>query len=170
MPVLWFHEVADYWEQIVKINTWQQERISSIVVKNLFGTLSNKKLAILGFSFKANTNDTRESPSIAISKNLLKEGSKLNFYDPKVNKDDILKEFQENKFEKNLNVCETVIDAAKGADAIIVLTEWEEFSNLDWNSIFQVMRKPSWVFDSRSYLNTDNLRNIGFKVWTLGQS
>ena len=164
------YEVADYWEQIVKINTWQQERISSIVVKNLFGTLSNKKLAILGFSFKANTNDTRESPSIAISKNLLKEGSKLNFYDPKVNKDDILKEFQENKFEKNLNVCETVIDAAKGADAIIVLTEWEEFSNLDWNSIFQVMRKPSWVFDSRSYLNTDNLRNIGFKVWTLGQS
>ena len=164
------YEVADYWEQIVKINTWQQERISSIVVKNLFGTLSNKKLAILGFSFKANTNDTRESPSIAISKNLLKEGSKLNFYDPKVNKDDILKEFQENKFEKNLNVCETVIDAAKGADAIIVLTEWEQFSNLDWNSIFQVMRKPAWVFDSRSYLNTDNLRNIGFKVWTLGQS
>jgi len=164
------YQVADYWEQIVKINSWQQERISSIVIKSLFGTLSNKKLAILGFSFKANTNDTRESPSIAISKNLLKEGSQLNFYDPKVNKDAILKEFHENKYNEKLNVCETALDAAKGTDAIIVLTEWEEFHNLNWKLIFQVMRKPAWVFDSRNYLDTDYLRNIGFKVWTLGQS
>ena len=164
------YQVADYWEQIVKINYWQQERISSIIIKNLFGTLSNKKLAILGFSFKANTNDTRESPSIAISKNLFKEGSQLNFYDPKVNKDVILKEFHENKYNEKLNVCETALDAAKGTDAIIVLTEWEEFHDLNWKLIFQVMRKPAWVFDSRNYLDMDYLRNIGFKVWTLGQS
>ena len=163
-------EVADYWEQIVKINTWQQERISSIVIKKLFGTLSNKKLAIFGFSFKANTNDTRESPSIAISKNLFKEGSHLNFYDPKVNKDEILKEFQENEYEKKLNVFETALDAAKGTDAIIILTEWEQFLNLDWELIFKIMRKPAWVFDSRNYLDINHLRNIGFKVWSLGQS
>ncbi len=164
------HEVADYWEQIVKINSWQQERISSIVIQNLFGTLSNKKLAILGFSFKANTNDTRESPSISISKNLIKEGARLNFYDPKVNEDKILKEFQEYEYEQKLNVFETVLDAAKGTDAIIILTEWEEFHHLNWELIFQVMRKPAWVFDSRSYLNIIQLKNIGFKVWALGQS
>ena len=84
------HQVADYWEQIVKINSFQQQRISSLVVKNLFGTLSNKKLAILGFSFKANTNDTRESPSKEISKKLLEEGAILSFYDPQVSKDQIL--------------------------------------------------------------------------------
>jgi len=164
------HDVADYWEQIVKINSWQQERISSIVIKNLFGTLSNKKLAILGFSFKANTNDTRESPSIAISKNLLKEGSELNFYDPKVNKNQILKEFQGNEYEKKIKVSETAFDAAKGTDAVIVLTEWEQFNNLDWELIFQVMRKPAWVFDSRNYLDKNHLSKVGFKVWTLGQS
>ena len=79
------NEVADYWEKVVDINLWQQSRISSLVIRNLFGTLSNKKLAILGFSFKANTNDTRESPSINISRNLLQDGAKLCFYDPKVN-------------------------------------------------------------------------------------
>ena len=86
-------EVGDYWEQVVEINQWQQRRISSLIIKNLFGTLSNKKLAVFGFSFKANTNDTRESPSINISKNLLQEGAKLSFYDPKVNSDKILSEF-----------------------------------------------------------------------------
>ena len=163
-------EVADYWEQIVKINSWQQERISSLVIKNLFGTLSNKKLAVLGFSFKANTNDTRESPSISIAKNLIKEGAELNFYDPKVNKEDILKEFQRKENEEKINVCETALIAAKGTDAVIVLTEWEQFNNLDWEYIFKLMRKPAWVFDSRNYLNTDQLKKIGFKVWALGQS
>ena len=163
-------EVADYWEQIVKINSWQQERISSLVIKNLFGTLSNKKLAVLGFSFKANTNDTRESPSISIAKNLIKEGAELNFYDPKVNKEDILKEFQRKENEEKINVCETALNAAKGTDAVIVLTEWEQFNNLDWEYIFKLMRKPAWVFDSRNYLNTDQLKKIGFKVWSLGQS
>ena len=133
----------------------------------MFGTLSNKKLAVLGFSFKANTNDTRESPSISIAKNLIKEGAELNFYDPKVNKEDILKEFQRKENEEKINVCETALIAAKGTDAVIVLTEWEQFNNLDWEYIFKLMRKPAWVFDSRNYLNTDQLKKIGFKVWSL---
>ena len=73
------NEVSDYWEQVVKINVWQQKRISKLIIKNLFGTLSGKRIAIFGFSFKANTNDTRESPSISISKDLLQEGAKLAF-------------------------------------------------------------------------------------------
>ena len=147
------NEVADYWEQVVKINLWQQRRISSLVIRNLFGTLSNKKLAIFGFSFKANTNDTRESPSINISKDLLQEGAKLNFYDPKVNENQILKEFVEIIDKENVLVSDTAIKAVEGVDAILVLTEWEEFRNLEWDTIFKFMRKPAWVFDSRNCLN-----------------
>ncbi|EEE40822.1 nucleotide sugar dehydrogenase [Prochlorococcus marinus] len=160
-------EVADYWEKVVSINLWQQNRISSLVIINLFGTLSDKKLAIFGFSFKANTNDTRESPSINISKNLLKEGAKLNFYDPKVNKKQILSEFNT---ESNVSICNSAIKAAEGADAVLVLTEWKEFKALDWKNIFQVMRKPAWIFDARIILDKSLLEDIGFKVWSLGSS
>ena len=162
------YEVADYWEQVVSINEWQQKRISSLVIKNLFGTLSNKTLAIFGFSFKANTNDTRESPSINISKHLLQEGAKLNIYDPKVDEKKILIELDGMISEDNVLISNKALKAAEGADAIIVLTEWEEFNYLDWNNIYQVMRKPSWVFDSRVFLDKDVLKNIGFEVWSLG--
>ena len=161
-------EVADYWEKVVDINTWQQKRISSLVIKNLFETLTNKKLAIFGFSFKANTNDTRESPSINISKSLLQEGAKLNFYDPKVREKDILIEFDEIIKENNVLISDNALKAAEGADAILVLTEWEEFKELDWKNIFAVMRKPAWVFDSRICLEKEKLKDIGFQVWTLG--
>ena len=143
------NEVADYWEKVVDINIWQQKRISSLVIRNLFGTLTNKKLAIFGFSFKANTNDKRESPSINISKSLLLEGAKLNFYDPKVSEKEILIEFNEMINENNVLVSDSALKAAQQADAILVLTEWEEFKDLDWINIFNVMRKPAWVFDTR---------------------
>ena len=162
------NEVADYWEKVVDINDWQQKRISSLVIRNLFGTLSNKTLAIFGFSFKANTNDTRESPSINISKNLLQEGAKLSFYDPKVDAQKIFLEFQEIPDDKNVFVSDTALEAAKGADAIIVMTDWDEFCYLDWKNIFEVMRKPAWVFDSRVFLDKEHLKDIGFNVWTLG--
>ena len=163
-------EVSEYWEQIVKINSWQQERISSIVIKNLFGTLANKRLAIYGFSFKANTNDTRESPSISISKNLLKEGVELNFYDPRVTKNQILREFVGEEYKEKVFVSKSPLIAAKGTDAIIVLTEWDQFKFLEWENIYQTMRKPAWIFDSRVLLDRNKLRDIGFHVWTLGIS
>ena len=161
-------EAAEYWEQVVKINLWQQKRISALVIKNLFGTLTNKKITILGFSFKANTNDTRESPSIIISKEFLKEGAELNFYDPKVEKNQILREFDDMKDTKTF-VFESVLGAAEGADAVIVMTDWEEFQFLDWISIYKVMRKPAWVFDTRICLDREKIKNIGFNVWTLGR-
>tara|TARA_Y100000589_G_scaffold305737_1_gene319902 strand:+ start:3701 stop:5101 length:1401 start_codon:yes stop_codon:yes gene_type:complete len=164
------NEVADYWEQVVKINYWQQKRISALVIKNLFGTLSNKKLTIFGFSFKANTNDTRESPSINISKDLLQEGAKLNFYDPKVNQNQIFKDLNEREEEGNIFVYKDPYEAVKGADAVLILTEWNEFNYYNWENIYSVMRKPSWIFDSRISLEQNHLRKIGFKVWTLGTS
>ncbi len=162
------NEVADYWEKVVDINLWQQSRISSLVIRNLFGTLSKKKLAVFGFSFKANTNDTRESPSINISKNLLQEGAKLCIYDPKVNPDKILSEFDGILDDDNVFVYDSTKKAAQGSDAIILLTDWDEFKSLDWKSIFEVMRKPAWIFDSRVFLDKQYLKNIGFKVWSLG--
>ena len=123
----------------------------------------------MGFSFKANTNDTRESPTITISKNLLKEGAILNFYDPKVNENRIFENFEDSEL-KNLFVYESALSAAKEADAIIVLTEWDEFKTLDWESIYKCMRKPAWIFDARVFLDIEKLKNIGFKVWTLGNS
>ncbi len=163
-------EVSDYWEQVVKINSWQQERISSIIIKNLFGTLVDKRLAIYGFSFKANTNDTRESPSISIAKNLLNEGVELNFYDPRVKKDQIIREFLEEEYKEKIFVCDSALSAAEGTDAILVLTEWEDFKFLEWDNIYQIMRKPAWVFDSRIFLDSNKLKNIGFNLWTLGSS
>ena len=162
------NEVADYWEQVVTINNWQQKRISALVIKNLFGTLSNKKLTVFGFSFKANTNDTRESPSITISKYLLREGSKLSFYDPKVDEKTIFKELDEKKVDGNVLVYKNPYEAVKGADAVLILTEWNEFKLFNWEEIYNMMRKPSWIFDSRIALDQNNLKKIGFKVWTLG--
>ena len=161
-------EVAAYWQQVVNINLWQQDRISSLVIRNLFGTLSNKKIAIFGFSFKANTNDTRESPSINISVNLLQEGANLSFYDPKVNSSQIMKELCEVSDKKNILISNSALKAAEDADAVIVLTEWEEFKNLEWGDIYMVMRKPAWIFDARIYLDKNYLKEIGFKIWTLG--
>ena len=162
------YEVANYWEEVVNINLWQQKRISSIVVKTLFGTLSNKKLALFGFSFKANTNDTRESPSINISKNLLQEGARLSIYDPKVKPAQIFKELHSKIDQKNIIVNKTPLEAAQDADAIIIITDWKEFENLDWENIYSVTRKPVWIFDTRICLEKKFLENIGFKVWTLG--
>ena len=92
----------------------------------------------------------------------------LNFYDPKVNRKEILKEFNENIIENNVLVSDSALKAAQQADAILVLTEWEEFRSLNWKNIFEVMRKPAWVFDSRICLEKEKLKAIGFKVWTLG--
>ena len=163
-------EVADYWEQVVNINTWQQNRISFLVIKNLFGTLSNKKIAIFGFSFKANTNDTRESPSIKISLNFLQEGAELFFYDPKVAPEQILKELEQGSDNEKILISDTALKAAEKADAIIIITEWEEFKDLDWSEIYNVMSKPAWIFDTRIIIDKNYLNNIGFKVWSLGNS
>ena len=163
-------EVANYWEQVVNINLWQQNRITLLIIKSLFGTLSNKKLAIFGFSFKANTNDTRESPSINISNNLLQEGAQLSFYDPKVNSRQILRDLKNGIDQKNILISETAFEAAVGADAVIILTEWNEFKDLDWEAIYKVMRRPSWLFDARICLEKNYLENIGFRVWTLGNT
>ena len=168
-------EVADYWEQIIKINDWQQKRISAIIVKKLFGTISEKKISIMGFSFKANTNDTRESPSIRICKDLINEGANLSIYDPKVSSDQIKKELNkpnlDNGEKRNLNkwiFSNSIEDACKNADAIIITTEWAEFKKINWDKINKITRKPTWIFDTRNIVEEKTVKNLGFNIWKLG--
>ena len=170
------NEVAEYWQKVIEINTWQLSRISKIIVEKLFGTISGKKLAILGFSFKANTNDTRESPSIYICKELMTEGGNLFIYDPKVDVSQISKDLNkkmisdENILSKEGEWCisNNIYDAARNADAIIILTEWPEFKNLDWNQISNIMRSPAWIFDTRYLLNPKDISLININYWRIG--
>ncbi len=175
-------EVARFWEGVVELNTWHQKRISRLVVRKLFGTVRGKKIGILGFSFKANTNDTRESSAISICKDLLEEGAFLHIHDPRVELNQIeldlnLKQYcSANKTEiNNQNLEEGVWVFSKfikeifeAADAVLILTEWHEYSLINWKSISPKMRKPSWIFDARSVINPKDLEGTDLNLWRIG--
>jgi len=165
-------DVANYWQGVVDINNWQKSRISKLILNYLFGNVSGKKITILGFAFKANTNDTRQSPSIQICKDLLLEGAEISIYDPKVEKDKIEDDlkFVSYQVETKWSRKDSIEEASKDSDAIVVLTEWEEFYNINWDFIYTIMRKPAWVFDTRSCINYQKANKAGFNVWTLGNA
>tara|TARA_Y200000002_G_scaffold362043_1_gene348717 strand:- start:1668 stop:3092 length:1425 start_codon:yes stop_codon:yes gene_type:complete len=175
-------EVANFWEEVVFLNEWHQHRISKLIVQKLFGTISGKKIAILGFAFKANTNDTRESAAITICKDLIDEGALLAIHDPKVTPDQIAKDLGID--ERNKNDSEKIEDlhssdgewlftdsidfALNGADAAIILTEWEEYGKLEWSVISKLMRSPTWIFDARSALLPEKVKEAGLNYWRIG--
>ena len=175
-------EVANFWEGVVKLNFWHQDRISQLVVKKLFGTVSGKKISILGFAFKANTNDTRESASIKICKDLLEEGANLSIHDPKVDSEQIAKDLKldekkslqvkgsipKNIHEGKWSFSDDIYDSIKNADAVLVLTEWEEYTNIDWTKVSKLMRKPSWIFDARSIIDPNKIVKSGLNFWRIG--
>tara|TARA_B100000989_G_scaffold298896_1_gene290844 strand:+ start:2740 stop:4134 length:1395 start_codon:yes stop_codon:yes gene_type:complete len=166
-------EVGEYWNNVLKINEWQQKRIYENIVNKLFGTLSNKKICILGFAFKANTNDTRESPAIHICRNLLEEGSYLSIYDPKVDKNQIKIDLDNQKSKPHeitdkIDMCSNIEEAIKDSDGIVILTEWDEFKNINWEKLSKMMRKPSWIFDTRDIIPNHKIKDIGVNVWKLG--
>ena len=175
-------EVANFWEGIVKLNSWHQHRISALVIKKLFGTVSGKKICILGFAFKANTNDTRESAAINICNDLIEEGAVLFIHDPKVKVKQIeidlaRKENKDIKKSTDINYsnfegswCSTqnILSSCEGADAIIVLTEWHEYSQLNWLEISHKLRKPAWVFDARSIIPPNKIKGINLNFWRIG--
>ncbi len=174
-------EVATFWNAVVKLNTWHQHRISKLIIKKLFGNLSSKKIAVLGFAFKSNTNDTRESASIQICKDLLDEGASLSIQDPKVSPEQIEIDLNlamssnQNKNLVNKNNSEgcweyssKIEDALLGADAVLILTEWKEYSNIDWLKMSDKMRRPGWVFDSRSIIEPKKVLKSGLNFWRVG--
>jgi UDPglucose 6-dehydrogenase len=167
--------VADYWEQVIIMNDHQKKRFAQNIVSTLFNTVSGKKIAFLGWAFKKDTNDTRESAAIYVADELLAERAEVTVYDPKVKRSQMMgdlnylntRESAENK--ALLTTAEDAYQACAGAHAIAVLTEWDEFKELDWQKIYQKMAKPAFVFDGRAILNKANLEKIGFQVYRIGK-
>jgi UDPglucose 6-dehydrogenase len=147
-------------------------RISRAVINKMFNTVSGKKIAILGFAFKKNTNDSRESPAIKICQNLLNENAMISIYDPKVERKKIIAEVCHDNLEKvsNIDCPDCVYSALSDADCAIFVTDWDEFKNLDWDRISRTMRKPAWIFDTRRQINVDDVSKVGLRYWTVGRS
>jgi len=170
------HEVAAYWQSVVDLNTWQQHRIARLVVNNLFGTVTGKRLAVLGFAFKADTNDTREAPAIRICRNLLEEGAELVIHDPKVAPEQISRDLGSAPSasgpgltgEGCWQVAASVEEAVRGADAALILTEWQVFRELPWAELAAQMRQPAWVFDARAVVDPEVVRSAGLRLWRVG--
>ena len=164
------HEVADFWQNTLSINTWQQNRIYEKVVEKLFGNLVNKKIAILGFAFKENTNDTRESPSIEMCKNLLNEGAFLKIHDCKVSKETIFKDLtNEKKLNKLMfSYHNDVYDALEDSHSAIIMTEWDFYKSINWKNVIPKTKQPFWIFDTRLALDPKEIKSLGINLWQLG--
>ena len=171
-------EVADYWEQVVKMNDYQKHRFAKQIIDALFNTVSGKKIAFLGWAFKKDTNDTRESAAIYVAQELLRDKAEIHVYDPKVTKERILEDLKnvaDSKAEfkvikKQIHFHAKPYSAMNEAHAIAVLTEWDEFKSYNWSLVFDKMLKPAFVFDGRNILDSAEMNEIGFEYKGIGKS
>ena len=163
-------EVSAYWDSVVKINDWQKHRFAERIVRELFNTVTGKRIAILGFAFKKDTNDTRETAAIAVCQDLLAEGAEVVVYDPKVREQEIRADVLGSSENPNLKVAKSAEEAAAGAHAIAILTEWDAFKTIDYAKLHKDMPKPACVFDGRNILPHQQLRKIGFRVFPIGKA
>lgn len=168
------HEVADYWEQVIIMNDHQKRRFAKNIVTTLYNTVADKKITFLGWAFKKDTNDTRESAAIYVADDLIFEQANITVYDPKVSEKQILGDLDylqsrpEAENRKRIQAASTAYEACKGAHAIAILTEWDEFKMYDWEQIYASMNKPAFIFDGRNLLDKEKLTNIGFKYQAIG--
>jgi UDPglucose 6-dehydrogenase len=168
--------VANYWEQVIIMNDHQKKRFSDKIVQTLFNTVSGKKIAFLGWAFKKDTNDTRESASIYVADHLLEENANVVVFDPKVTENQIFSDLDylaTRDSESNRELLKVVSDpyeALKDAHAVAVLTDWDEFVSYDWEKIYKYMKKPAFIFDGRKILNKKEMKTIGFEIYSLGTS
>lgn len=163
-------EVAEYWEQVIKMNDHQRSRFVQRIVKTLFNTVSGKKIAMLGFAFKKDTNDTRESSAIYICQDLIEEQAEVHIYDPKVTREQVCRDLGIEEDHPLVHIAESAEEACEKAHALTVVTEWDEFKTLDYQKIFEKMLKPAFVFDGRNILDLQALRNIGFSTHGVGKT
>jgi len=169
-------EVAGYWRQVITMNDYQKSRFAKTVVAALFSTITNKTVAVLGFAFKADTGDTRESPSITLVRDFLLENARVTIYDPQVLHEQIWLDLSEalpswplEKIQQAVTIAPSALEAAKKSEAIVIATEWKEFREIDWKAVYDTMKKPAFVFDGRLILDADALRQIGFRVKQIGR-
>ncbi len=177
------HEVAAYWDQVVSINDYQKRRFSQKIVRTLFNTVSDKKICMLGWAFKKDTNDTRESAAIYVCRDLLTERARVEVYDPRVSESQIRADLEEimqddngelSPYKRSLIDHVSVVDdpylAADSAHALTVMTEWDEFKELNFERIYRKMPQPAFVFDGRNVLDRQHLTSLGFEVHAIGKS
>jgi UDPglucose 6-dehydrogenase len=170
-------EVAAYWRQVVEMNEHQKRRFSKRVVDTLFNTITGKRIAVLGFAFKADTGDTRESAAITLIRDFLSERAFVNIYDPQVPHEQIWADLSEaapnvplEAIKKQVTISASALDACKNAEAVVIATEWKEFKEINWEEVYANMNKPAFVFDGRLLVDAAKLKSIGFKVTTIGRS
>lgn len=161
-------EVAEYWQQVIKMNDYQKSRFVQRIVNSLFNTVSGKKIAIFGFAFKKDTNDTRETAAIYVCRDLLAEQAQLAIYDPQVSAEQIRHDLGISADDPRVQICQSAKEASDNAHAIAVMTEWDEFKELDFPAIYQQMLKPAFLFDGRNLLDKNHLAEIGFEVHGIG--
>lgn len=182
-------EVGDYFAGIIQVNEWQKNRFVAKIINTMFNTVNKKKIAVLGFAFKKDTSDTRESASIYICQKLLNERANLCIYDPKVAESQIMcdmKAIMNDKYEgdymasipedspetllvkQHITVAKNIDEAVKDAHAIVILTEWDEFKTYDYGKIFKAMKKPAFLFDGRKILPAKQMESIGFSFYAIG--
>ncbi len=168
-------EVATYWEQVILMNDHQKRRFAKNIISTLYNTVAGKKIAFLGWAFKKDTNDTRESAAIYVADDLLNEQAVIAVYDPKVKPAQMwsdlnyLNSRSEAENQKQLTAYQNPYDACNGAHAVAVLTEWDEFKSYDWQKIYDAMLKPAFVFDGRNILDQKALEQIGFVYRAIGK-
>jgi len=158
-------EVANYWQSVIDMNDYQTRRFVSQIIETQFNSVAGKKIAVLGFAFKPDTNDTRESPAIYVCKRLIEEKAKLFIHDPQA-LDQARKDLA--GIDSTVNYTTNVEEAISGAHAIVVLTQWKEYAALDYAAIFAKMQKPAFIFDGRAMLDAAKLHKIGFNVAQIG--
>ncbi|WP_039053384.1 nucleotide sugar dehydrogenase [Sphingobacterium sp. T2] len=169
------NKVADYWEQVIIMNDHQKERFADKIIKTLYNTVNGKNIAFLGWAFKKDTNDTRESAAIYVADHLLEEEAFITVYDPKVSAEQIYADLDylgTRSPEENRRLVKVVNDpyeACQQAHAVAVLTEWDEFKTYDWQRIYDNMYKPAFVFDGRNILDKSVLENIGLVYQGIGK-
>jgi UDPglucose 6-dehydrogenase len=169
------HKVADYWEQVIVMNDHQKERFADKIIRTLYNTVNGKNIAFLGWAFKKDTNDTRESAAIYVADHLLEEEANITIYDPKVSAEQIYADLdylgtrspEENR--RLVKVVSQPYEACHQAHAVAILTEWDEFKSYDWQTIYENMYKPAFVFDGRNILEKANLQRLGFSYNGIGQ-
>ena len=173
---LGLNKVAKYWDQVIEYNIHQRERFAKNILKSLYNTVAGKKICVFGWSFKKDTNDTRESAAIYVTDLLLEEMAKINVYDPKVSKKQIYTDINsigsrtQKINEDLLRVVKDPYDASKNSHAIAILTEWDEFTSYDWVQIYKNMKKPAFIFDGRNILDKNRLEKIGFIYKGIGKN
>merc|ERR1711933_297130 len=166
-------EVAAYWQQVVDMNEYQKRTFTQRIIHTLFNTVTNKKIAVFGFAFKKDTGDVRETPAVTVCHMLMEDGANVHVYDPKVDREDAIQEFEDHGMkvkDEKLIFTKAAEEAADGAHAIVVLTEWDEFKRYNYRSFYDKMLKPAFLFDGRNMLDHAGLERIGYEVHTLGKA